>query len=132
MRIFLLILISVFVLSCNKESDETSCNGSISLVGKWQAKEQFTSLGVGGIWVELENSKKFTVEFKSDGSFIYSANFPKPFYDRYNDSASHVVPLSSITGKSEGWLYSLEDGCNLSLNIFTCYEGCAYRLKRVE
>jgi hypothetical protein len=122
----------MFILSCNKERNKTSCNGSISLVGKWQAKEQFISPGVGGSWVELENSKKFTVEFKSDDSFIYSANFPKPFYDRYNDSTSHVVALSSTTGKSENWLYSLENGCILSLNIFTCYEGCAYRLQRIE
>ncbi len=129
---YLIIIFVILLSSCNKQQD-SACSSSKTIVGKWQAYEQFRSPGIGGSYYPLADNEQFTVEFKRDASFIYSSNFPAPFlYDTFVDSTANVTVTSSTTGKSASWIYTLESACVLSLNVFTCYEGCTYRLKRIE
>jgi hypothetical protein len=133
MRILIAFIWIILFISCNKPNQDLPCNSSTSLVGKWKAYEQFRSPGFGGSWYPLDNYEQFIVEFKTDGSFSYSSNFPAGFfYDNFIDNISEVRVASSATGKSDTWAYSLNNACSLSLNIFTCFEGCAYRLKRIQ
>ncbi len=130
----LLSFLGLFIfISCGKSKQDSPCTVAATIVGKWQAYEQFRSPGSGGSWYPLANNERFEVVFKADGSFSYSSNFPASFfYDRFIDNTSEVTVAASVTGKSDTWSYSLESGCLLSLNVFTCIEGCAYRLKRIQ
>jgi hypothetical protein len=123
----------LFFISCKKSNQDSPCTAAVTVVGKWQAYEQFRSPGAGGSWYPLVDNERFEVTFKADGSFSYSSNFPAAFfYDSFIDNTSGVTVTASATGKSATWAYSLQGGCSLSLNVFTCFEGCAYRLKRIQ
>jgi hypothetical protein len=133
MRTLLSFLGLLVFISCKKPNQDSLCTAALTVVGKWQAYEQFRSPGNGGSWFPLTANEQFEVEFKADRSFSYSTNFPAGFfYDRFIDNSSNITVTSSVTGKSDTWVYLLENGCTLSLSVFRCFEGCAYRLRRVQ
>jgi hypothetical protein len=100
-RSYLLALLMV-VLSCNKKPDVQEdgyvyISGS-GLGGKWLAKEKYVSAGGGPIPVNLPREQWFTMEFKSDSSFTYSANFPKTdsLFSQYSLSGFYINVTSTV------------------------------------
>ena len=136
-RSYLLALLMV-VLSCNKKPDVQEdgyvyISGS-GLGGKWLAKEKYVSAGGGPIPVNLPREQWFTMEFKSDSSFTYSANFPKTdsLFSQYSLSGFYINVTSTVNTKRDSWIYEFMPDGNLDLSLFRCFEGCSYRLRRIR
>lgn len=130
-RLSSLLLVVFLIVACNKKKDDVF-NGS--LTGKWIAKERFSSPGVGGSWNTLSIDQQFTIDFKSDSSFTYSANFPKAdsLFSQYRLSGSMINVSSLANSKTDQWFYEIESNGRLSLGIFMCFEGCSYGLYRID
>lgn len=128
---FLLICLS----SCYRPvNDWPVCSDGVSLTGKWQATERFTSPGAGGSWNKLAESDRFLIEFKTDSTFSYSANFPKAdsLFSVFRTNGPELNVSSSVNSKTDRWYWGIDQECRLSLSIFTCIESCPYRLVRVK
>lgn len=136
MKALLLIsLLFIELLSCKRNAiDESICTIKGDLTGKWEATEQFSSPGAGDSWNLLASDKRFTIEFKSDSSFIYSANFPKTdfLFSKYTLLGSAITISSSVNSNRDTWYYNFDNQCRLNLSIFLCIEGCPYRLIAVK
>jgi len=131
--ILMAFFITVLIASCTPEKD--IYNGKFIISGKWIATQRWSSPGNGGSWYNLPLAEKFTVEFKADSSFSYSANFPKAdsLFNRYSISGNSVIMSSSLNNKQDVWYYFNDSSSTpnqMSLSIFRCIEGCSYRLER--
>ena len=138
MKFFILLFLAALSCwSCTKNATEEDSaiyiNGN-GLVGKWKAVEQFISPGIGGSWNALAQEKRFVIEFKADSSFAYSANFPKADsgFVRYSTNSTLINVRNSGGTKADAWYYNPDPANTLDLGVFQCYEGCAYRLRRIQ
>lgn len=127
---FIIVITGFEMKSSDKSSDK-------SLVGKWIAVENFQNPGNGGTWHALDLNDRFTIEFKSDKSFLHSSNFPKAdsLFNHYSIDNSTLLLSSSLNNKKDTWYLFHENMVNddeLSLSIFLCSEPCPYRFKRIK
>lgn len=134
MRLFLsFFLVACFFCSSCKKSEIIAGSG---LIGKWKAIEQFQSPGSGGQYYPLPANRQFLFEFKQDSSFVYSPNSPKAdsFFNRFSVNGNEMRMYSSLNNKTDTW-YLHGDVINtseMSISIFTCFEGCAYKFVRIK
>jgi hypothetical protein len=133
----LTVLLVILFFSCTKQAadpDDTVYISGNGLVGKWKAVEQYVSPGFGGSWNALGQDKRFLIEFKADSSFTYSANFPKgdSGYTLFSTNNTSINVRNGSGSKTDAWYYNPNPGDTLVLGVFQCYEGCAYRLRRVQ
>lgn len=136
--LFAVAIFTIIGIACNKrgtvEDDGYVYITGSGLVGKWLAKESFVSPGGGTILVDLPRDKWFTMEFKADSSFTYSANFPKAdsLFSQYSLSGYWMSVSSLVNSKTDRWYYDLGADDKLELGIFMCFEGCSYLLRRIQ
>ncbi len=136
--IFAFVFFTILGFSCNKqvvvEDDGYVYITGSGLAGKWVAKESFVSAGGGAILVDLPRDRWFTMEFKSDSSFTYSASFPKAdsLFSQYSLSGSWMSVSSLVNSKTDRWYYNLGADDKLELGVFMCFEGCSYLLRRIQ
>jgi hypothetical protein len=137
MKPFLLLSVLLMLVCCKQQQDSKGPwppTGKKGLVGKWLAREQYTSNGSGGIWKPIPANQRFTVEFNADSSFNYSPSFPKADsgFAYFSTFDTQVRMRNAAATKHDIWLYTPEPGDTLHLSVFICFEGCAYRLQRVN
>lgn len=122
----------LLLAGCSKKQQKTIINDSI--IGKWKAVELFTSPGFGGTWNALSVSKQFTITFKNDGTFSYSANFPKADlkFDMYTLSGTQISAGTPLSSYAENWYISIVNNKVMHLQIYPCIEGCPYKLVPVN
>jgi len=125
----------VFIVGCKKTvNDLPVCTENQTIVGKWKATQRFWSPGAGGNWHTLTSAEQFTIEFKSDSTFIYSANFPKADsqFSIYSMNGMVLKISSAVNSKTDTWYWKIDDECRLNLGLFPCIEGCPFGLQRID
>lgn len=132
-HLFSFFFVTCFFCSSCKKNEIITGSG---LIGKWKAIEQFQSPGSGGQYFPLPANEQFLFEFKQDSSFVYSLNSPKAdsVFNRFSVNGNEMRMYSSINNKADTW-YLHGNGINtseISISIFTCIEGCAYKFVRIK
>jgi hypothetical protein len=137
-RILLPLLFVFLIAACNKqqaitEEDYVYISGT-GLPGKWLATERWQSPGSGGSWYNLQPADKFTVEFLTDSSFSYSANFPMrdSLFNQYSLNGARIRMTSTVGPAAANWYYEIDPDGRLQLSIVLCIEGCQYGLRRIQ
>lgn len=132
MRLLFLLTV-LFLFSCRRAGNITNEHRT-GLTGKWVAVEQFVSPGAGGSWYPLAPPDQFTIEFFADSSFAYSPNFPKAGagFTRYSIDNTLIRVRNAANTETDAWHHNPNPGDTLNLSVFTCFEGCAYGLRRAD
>ncbi len=132
-RILFPFCVCLLLFSSCKKNEIITGSG---LIGKWKAIEQFQSPGNGGQYLPLPDNKQFFIEFKQDSSFTYSSTFPKAdsLFNRFSVNGYEIAVYSSVNNKTDTWYIhgDLIDSSEIRISIFTCIEGCAYKLVRTK
>lgn len=126
MRIALFCIFSLLVITTCTKKDNIENNG---LLGKWKLKEEFRSPGAGGQWYKVAENEQSVIEFLSDGTFIFSANFKKADLqlNRYQIVGNELNMLSTVNNNTDKWYINYLNNKKLELSIVACFEGCPYR-----
>lgn len=133
-KILAISLVFLSLAGCSKKQQKTVINDGI--IGKWKAIEHFTSPGYGGTWSALPISEQFIITFKNDGTFSYSANFPKENleFDTFTLSGTQINVFrdGGLSSYAENWYIRIVDNRVMNLQIYPCIEGCPYKLIPVD
>jgi len=137
-KIILLVVILISQISCNNDKETKPTNTGI--VGTWQLAESFE--GDGGMatkWISVKNG--YTYTFKSDGTFT-STQFTKCTNGTYKLENATLTMIYGCPGftlmreKPAGTFienYKIENGkMHLSPINYLCFEGCAYKFKKIK
>lgn len=133
MKHFFSFIVLVFLcFSCQKNEIVTGSG----LIGKWKAIEQFQSPGSGGQYHPLPVNGQFLFEFIKDSSFAYSPNSPKAdsLFNMFSVNGNEIKMYSSLNSKTDTWYLhgDVNNTSEISISIFTCIEGCAYKFVRIR
>ena len=129
-RFITIIILTLAIVSCNKETVPANSSGSIS--GKWRYTQYYYSIGGPPIYISTESTGQW-IKFNNDGSF--SGNVPKfanfKRYEMVNPST-----IKFINPQQAGFrlfylnLDSIHNLMTLSPADYICIEGCGDIFKR--
>lgn len=141
MKKSLFLLLTVFVLACQKKDIEPATNpqpvqpvAQKDIISKWELTGSGIGIGGGGVFTPADPNKPELIEFKSDGSFSANANsrYMKAYtsFKKVNTNTLNFLPLDGI---SDRWTYELaNNGKTLRLYMTWCIELCVLEYKAVN
>lgn len=139
-RLLCFALCFIFISSCKKNADKTEAANN-PVAGKWRIFEQYFSPGYPVDWTPFVTGLPAIIEFKANGELTCTSGFPESGkqYNRYvfvpgtNPNQPGTIEVSSTQNSNTAnwrlWALSTDE---MDLSIYFCYEGCAYRLERID
>ena len=131
MRVLVFIVLSIFIASCEKGSE----NSSGGLISKWIETDHYYSIGAPIEWHPTEVSDAEIIEFKNDNIFYSSLNNKSIRYQIITSGGSSTPKLKLYEeGKTDTtyWFINEVTQNSLTVGISGCIEGCGKKFIRIE
>lgn len=127
MKNLLLLFPFLFILSCGMKS---ATNQSKTLPGKWEAIEQYLSIGGPAEWKAMENS--VILEFQEDSTFVETIKGMERKGGYEIEEEKVVLTFENSIPKSITYNYRWDKNGRLILGNAGCIEPCELKYKRLK
>ena len=130
MRIFMCMVLSYLIASCEKNNE----NGSGELISKWIETEHYYSIGGPGEWHPTKVADAEIIEFKNDNVFYSSLNNKLNRHQIHTEGTAAPRLKLYEEGKMDTiyWFISEITQNSLTVGVSGCIEGCGKKFTRVE